>query len=245
MVNTNYELVILRNDFYYRYIKLLRSINIFGLVLFAALLGFYIYVAHTENPPPIYVPTTPDGRVIYSPAIDFNHLDLQIQQKYVDPKTDLIYGMPQPKKTFTELAKLGNDALVIHWASNAILKLFDYDYIHYRQSIQNMRPYFNQNAYTKFIEAMYESRAIEPVKARSAILVPKLIKEPVIKKTSMMFGHLVWEIVAVIELNYQSAGFPDLIETLEVNALIARYPTYVAPFYGLLFVKTNFKQVDQ
>ena len=208
------------------------------------LLGFYIYYTRTVSDAPIYFPTTPAGVVIDSPPLDFNHLSLQYQQQFVDSKTDYIPAMPEPKITFTQLQALGDDGLVIYWVTQALLSLFDYDYIHYRRSIQNMRKYFNARSYNEFLQALNNSRTIVAVKTRGAVVIPSIVDTPKITQVRLISGRVAWDIEAVLLIKYDSLTQEPLLQRIKAVLTIARFPTYVSPFYGLAIVRSNFSDYN-
>jgi hypothetical protein len=238
------ELVLERNFFYYKYTRQINIVNLLYFIVLLLLIGFYIYYKNTISAKPVYFPTTPAGIVIDSPPLSFNHLSLKYQAQFVDPKSDFIYNMPEPRITFTKLQELGDDGLIIYWVSQALLKLFDYDYVHYRTSIQNMRKYFNVRSYNEFLQALYNSRTIVAVKTRSAVVIPSLVDTPKITQVRLISGRVAWDIEAVLLIKYDSLDQEALLQRIKAKLTIARFPTYVSPFYGLAIAWSNFSDYD-
>jgi hypothetical protein len=238
------ELVLERNLFYYKYTKQLNMVNLLSALILCLLIGFYIYYTSTVSERPAYFPTTPAGLVIYNPPLSLNHLSLEQQSQFVDPKTDYIIGMPEPRITFTKLQQAGDDALIIYWVSLALKGLFDYDYVHYRHSIQNMRKYFSNNGYNDFMQALFNSRSLLAVKARGAVVIPKIVQGPKITQVKLVADRVVWDIEAMVELTYDSLTEQPLVQRMKAMLTIARFPTYVSPFYGLAIVRSNFSDYD-
>ena len=67
------ELIIKRNDFYQRNFRRMLKIVFALLLMFILLLSFVFYQDRTLKPMPRYFPTTPDGRLIETPAVNINH----------------------------------------------------------------------------------------------------------------------------------------------------------------------------
>lgn len=235
------ELILIRNEFYarsYKQIKKLFSILLLTTIL---LIGFAVWQSRSSIMSPKYFPTTPDGRLIISPPNTVNHLLLS---KIPVSATGLIYGMPEPTKSLFELEQYGDNALVLYWAELAILDMFDYDYVHYRTVIERARKYFTPKGHDNFIQGLVDSKNLETVKARRAIVVPELTGPVKLISTSMYKDHFTWDIEAPVKLTYQSVADPEpIVQKLNARMSLARVSTLISPFYGLSIYKLNFEQV--
>lgn len=242
MPNIAAELVLLRNEFYARCYKQIKQIVLILILICALLIGFYIHQRKILTPMPRYFPTTPDGRLIYNPPVDINHLILSEQT--VDPNTGIIVGMPQPTKLYSELQPYGQDALVLYWAFTAVNEMFDYDYVHYRSVIQEASKYFTSQGHQNFIDALISSKNLETVKARSAVVIPKVIGEIELVGTTMADGHYAWNVKIPIQLTYESVmDKAPIVQRLAANMSIGRVSTLISPFYGLSIYRLNFEEV--
>lgn len=244
MPNIASELVLLRNEFYSRSYDQIKQIVVVLLLILILLIGFVIHQRKVLTPMPHYIPTTPDGRLIYNPPVNINHLVLSEQT--VDPNTGIIVGMPQPVQTYEALKPYGEDALVLYWASVAIYDMFDYDFVHYRSVIQSASKYFTAQGHQNFIEALISSKNLETVKARSAVVIPKIIGEVKLDGTSMADGHYAWHLKVPIELTYDAVQYKDpIVQRLSANISIGRVSTLISPFYGLSIYRLNFEEIIQ
>lgn len=235
------ELILIRNAFYARSYKQIKKLITVLLLITTIILGFLLWISRSEELAPKYFPTTPDGRLIISPPFSENHLLLSKQQVST---TGVIYGMPQPTKTFYELQQYGEDALVLYWTELAVLYMFDYDYVHYRAVIENARQFFTPQGHDNFIQALVDSRNLETVKARSAVVVPELTGAVKLLGTQMVEGHYTWDLEVPIKLTYQSVADPEpIVQNLLAKISVARVSTLLSPFYGLNIYKLNFEQV--
>jgi len=238
-----YELINVRNIHYQKQINHLNRVLNLLLIVTIALLSFTVYQKHTLTTRPYYIPTTPDGRVVLSPALNINHLELSKVKSLVDPKTDYIQDMPAPAKKFSEISAMGESGLIKYWVELAMRAIFEYDYIHYRKAIQKSRSFFSENGYSSFIIALNNSRNLETVKARQAIVYPK-IGEIKIKSQTLQQGRLTWKIKVPLEIYYESKNLEEpLVQKLIGDISIARVSTVENPFYGLTIYKINFIEV--
>lgn len=242
MPNIAAELVLSRNEFYSRSYKQIKQIVVVLLLICALLIGFAFHQSKILTPMPRYFPTTPDGRLIYDPPVDINHLVLSKQT--VNPNTGIIVGMPQPVLPYAQLEQFGEDALILYWAYVAILEMFDYDYIHYRSVIQDASKYFTPTGHQNFIDALISSKNLETVKARSAVVIPELTGQVKLLGTEMVDGHYAWNIEVPVQLTYASVQFPTpIVQQLLASLSIARVSVLQNPFYGLAIYRLNFQEI--
>jgi hypothetical protein len=235
------ELILIRNAFYARSYKRVKALLTVLLLITIITTGFVIWISRAAALSPKYFPTTPDGRLIVSPPLAENHLLLS---KLAVSPTGVIYGMPQPTKSFYELQQYGEEALILYWTELAVLYMFDYDYVHYRTVIENARQYFTPQGHDNFIQGLIESKNLETVKARSAVVVPELAGPVKLLGTQMFEGHFTWDLEAPVKLTYESVADPEpIVQNLRAKISVARVSTLLSPFYGLNIYKLNFEQV--
>ncbi len=242
MPNLAAELVISRNEFYRRSYDQLKLVVVILLLITGLLIGFCLHQDKILRPSPKYFPTTPDGRLIISPPNNLNHLELSKQK--VNPSTGIIYGMPPPTKLYTELQPDGENALVLFWAKNAILNMLDYDYVHYRSVIQESSKYFTPAGHQNFIKALIDSRNLETIKSRSAVVIPQVTGKVELLGTRMVDGRFVWDLQMPVSLTYDSVkNTQPLVQNLNAKMSIARVSTLVCQFYGLAIFQLNFSEI--
>ncbi len=242
MPNVAAELVISRNEFYQSSYQQIKLIVFILLLITALLIGFSIYQRKSLKPLPKYFPTTPDGRLVQMPPVNINHLVLSKQT--VNPTTGIIYGMPQPTKLYTELQPLGEDALILYWAYVATMEMFDFDYVHYRTVIQESSKYFTALGHQNFIQALVDSKNLQTVKERNAVVIPQVTGKLQLVSTDMTEGHYTWNIKVPLQLTYASTKYETpIVQNLLADMQIARVNTLLSPFYGLAIFRLNFEEI--
>jgi intracellular multiplication protein IcmL len=235
------ELILIRNAFYARSYRQIKRLLTVLLIITIILVGFIIWQANSSEFTPKYFPTTPDGKLIISPPVSENHLALS---KINVSATGVIYGMPPPTKSYYELQQYGEDALILYWTELALLYMFDYDYVHYRTVIENARKFFTPKGHENFIQALIDSRNLETVRARSAVVIPELTGPVKLIGTKMVQNHYTWDLEAPLKLTYESVQNPEpIVQNLKGKISVARVSTLLSPFYGLSIYRLNFEQV--
>ncbi len=247
MPNQGLELVNTRNNFYR---KNYHSAVINFLLLFSTIIALAIFVIfkHITTVYTLYFPTTPSGEYIKMPPLDVNHL--MITNESFNPDGTL---KDYPLINISDLGENINPetAIIEYWAKNAIVHLHDYDYVNYRQALQDIRDYFTLRGHDSFLEALRFSRNLEAVKLNFQVLSADISGPLTIdagkigakisflkkawyfiirKKTPQIFA---WFIKIPITVTYENISSDPLQQRLIANMLVVRETTLRSPFFGL------------
>ena len=227
------DLVNIRNSFYLEnYRKMLLSIFL-SFILMGLLIGFYFYQQQSTSGSR-YFPTSPDGVLIEMPPLNVNHLKLS--NLLTDNKGYLI---DQPKININDLSKDQDNALVIYWVKKVIEIMFDYDYINYRRTLQDLRNYFAPGAHESFLQALDASKNLETIKNDYRIVRAEIIEEPEVKQTGVTSGRYAWNLHVPLNIYYENITNEPLIQKVLAKLWVVRIPALLSPFFGLSIVVVN------
>lgn len=108
-----------------------------------------------------------------------------------------------------------SDKDLIQWASQAVLSVYTYNFINYRQVFQDNRQYFTAAGWQQFISALSQSRNLDAVTSKKLVLSAVLSSAPVITRESVVSGNYTWELQLPVMVTYQS-----LSETFHQNLIV-------------------------
>lgn len=108
-----------------------------------------------------------------------------------------------------------SDKDLIQWASQAVLSVYTYNFINYRQVFQDNRQYFTAAGWQQFITALSQSRNLDAVTSKKLVLSAVLSSAPVITRESVVNGNYTWELQLPVMVTYQS-----LSETFHQNLIV-------------------------
>ncbi len=232
-----------RNIYYYKqYSNLLLSTMILFIFTIVMLIFFYLY----GNPvvQPIYVPTTANGKVIFNPPIQENHLLLEhftsdpVTGKLIDLRTGLIWTDINKSDLF-----VGSDAneyaIIKLWSERAALAMFNIDYKNYRISMQKLRLLFTANGYNRFIGALIKSRNMMAIRDRKHICYAVLRERAIVANETMINNRRVWDVRIPVSVFYENNIDPPLSQSYTVQLEITRVSTTDAPRYGIQIFRNN------
>lgn len=228
------ELVVIRNNFYkknYRSASINFMLLLIGILLFIS----YIYFMHISTVYARYFPTNPAGKYIKMPPLNVNHLDLNLL-KFAPDGTLIEY----PEINLNDLSGDPSTALIAYWAKKAVIALYDYDYINYRQALQNVRDYFTLNGHSEFLVALNFSRNLEAVRNNAQVVSARIMGEPVIQE-GFLGETKAWQVEFPVDVIYENISDRPLVQKVIARLVIVRETTLRSPFFGLAIEKINLK----
>jgi intracellular multiplication protein IcmL len=234
-------LIVERNFFYRKSHHSIVIANLLLLIAIGMLIGFYYY-QQSSFAVPQYFPTTPDGVVINSPPDNVNHLLLE-RLHFNDQ--GMLLEWPEINASNLDLqAEDSNEhAILLFWASRAIVAMFALDFVNYRDVMQDVRQYFTPTGYTKFLEALNNSKNLDTIKKGKRVAFASLKDKPKVTQVGLLEGHKVWSVEIPIVVTYEGVNQEALTQELLTVVKIARVSTLQTPFYGLAIYQINFKVI--
>ncbi len=108
-----------------------------------------------------------------------------------------------------------SDKSIIQWASQAVLSVYTYNFINYRQVFQTNRQYFTTAGWQQFMGALSKARNLDAVTSKKLVLSAVLSSAPVITREEVQNGKYTWELQLPVMVTYQS-----LSETFHENLIV-------------------------
>lgn len=232
------DLVNIRNNFYLSSYRKIIAANILVILLLGFIIGFYQYQSKLTSGSR-YFPTTSDGLIIEMPPLNINHLKLS--QLLVDNKGFLI---DQPKININNLGPDHDNGLVVYWAKQLVLKMFDYDYINYRSALEELRNYFAPGGHSLFMRALTESKNMESIKSSKRVLRATIAGDAVVKKVGILNDRYAWQIFVPVDIAYENITDDPLNQKITAKMWVIRTSTLKCPFFGLAVVVVNLEPRD-
>lgn len=232
-IESGLDLVNVRNNFYFHNYRAVILANVLAIVLLSLVVGFFYY-QHKVTSGSRYFPTTPDGILIDMPPLNINHLKLK--NLLTDNQGFLI---DQPKININTLGPDHDNALIIYWVKQVIITMFDYDYINYRRTLQDLRNYFAPGAHAVFLKALYASKNLETIKSGMRVVRASIISEPIIKKVGIVSDRYAWQVFVPVDIYYENITDEPLIQKMTAKLWILRTSTLQSPFFGLSIIVVN------
>lgn len=128
-----------------------------------------------------------------------------------------------------------SDALVRDWAARAVAAAFSFNYVQYRDQLQETSAtYFTADGGRQFMEALTKSGNIDFVKAGKLIAIGQVTAAPTLGAEGVLpsgayKGRYYWRLTIPLEVLYQGPGIKGNVrrEAFDVSLLIVRDNTLV------------------
>lgn len=130
-----------------------------------------------------------------------------------------LYPLSEPMMAPTEL---------LQWASRAAVTAYTYNFVDYRNALQNAQNDFTPDGWTYFESALKESRQLEMVIAKKLVVSAVATAAPTIIEQGPINGRYAWKVQMPLLVTYQSAS-EQTQQPVIVTMVISRVPTVNMP----------------
>ena len=121
------------------------------------------------------------------------------------------------------------DEAVISWAERVVKRVYDFDYLNYRQTLQDLRQYFTQAGYADYLSALKFSTNLEAVKANKQVVSAEVNGKSTITKEGVNAGFYYWVLNMPLIISYENSQgkiFQQMVKATMtvVRASVLDYP---------------------
>ncbi len=113
---------------------------------------------------------------------------------------------------------------LLQWSNTAAIAAYTYNFVNYRQALQEASEYFTPDGWAAFMDALKNSNNLDAVIAKKLIVSAVATGAPVILAQGLMEGRYSWKIQMPMLITYQSASEYSQ-QSVVVTLLIVRIPT--------------------
>lgn len=113
---------------------------------------------------------------------------------------------------------------LLQWVSDALLKVFVFDFIHYNSQLKNASQYFTSDGWKIFLNQLNIYANYNTVQASKLFVNATPGGAPFILQEGLLQGRYAWWVQMPINLEY-SGYTPPLGKTLVLQVLVVRVPT--------------------
>jgi intracellular multiplication protein IcmL len=136
-----------------------------------------------------------------------------------DGRITPLYPLSQPMIAPAEL---------LQWASRAAVAANTYNFVNYREALQNLQNEFTPDGWKWFEQALQSSRTLETVIAKKLVVSAVPTGTPVILEQGVVNGRYAWKVQQPMLVTYQSPN-EQTQQPMVVTMIISRVPTVDMP----------------
>ncbi len=117
-----------------------------------------------------------------------------------------------------------SQSALLQWANTAAIAAYTYDFVNYRQALQQASEYFTPDGWNSFMAALKNNNNLDAVLAKKLIVSAVATGAPVIVQQALLDERYTWKVQMPMLVTYQSASqFSQ--QSLTVTMLITRIST--------------------
>lgn len=121
-----------------------------------------------------------------------------------------------------------NNSTVLEWANTAATAAYSYNFVNYREALQQAADYFTQEGRQMFFNAVKSSNNLQAVIAKKLIVSAVATGVPVVLEQGVMLGRYTWKVQIPMLITFQSASqFSQ--QSVTVTMLIVRVSPLASP----------------
>jgi intracellular multiplication protein IcmL len=114
------------------------------------------------------------------------------------------------------------------WANEAAVTAYTYNFVNYRQQLQDASEFFTPDGWKNFEIALESSRNLQTVISKKLVATAVATGAPVIEDQRVIAGKYVWKVGLPILVKYESAS-TNFNQTLYIRMIITRVSTVTYP----------------
>lgn len=121
-----------------------------------------------------------------------------------------------------------SDATVLEWSNTAATAAYNYNFVNYRQALQQAADYFTPEGKQMFFSAIKSSNNLQAVISKKLIVSAVATGVPVILEQGLLAGRYTWKVQIPMLITFQSASqFSQ--QSVTVTMLVVRVSTLTSP----------------
>jgi intracellular multiplication protein IcmL len=117
-----------------------------------------------------------------------------------------------------------SDAALLQWANTAAVAAYSYNFVNYRQALQDATAYFTPEGQDSFLSAVRSSNNLEAVISKKLVVSAVATGAPVILQKGILAGQFTWKVQIPLLVTFQSASQVSQ-QSVTVTLLIVRMST--------------------
>lgn len=118
---------------------------------------------------------------------------------------------------------------VMSWAEKVAILVYDFDYLNYRQSLQDLRQYFTQNGHADYLKALAFSTNLEAVKKNKQVVSGEVNGKSTVVKEGVQNGTYYWVLNLPLLISYENSQGKIYRQNVKATMTVVRASTLEYP----------------
>ncbi len=118
---------------------------------------------------------------------------------------------------------------LLTWTTDTVTGAMSLDFLDWRKKLENIRPNFENEAFTSFLDALKSSGILEMIQEKRLSASSIATRAPVIIASGLIGGKATWRIEFPLIVSYESSHGIESTQKLVATVLVARASTLKTP----------------
>jgi intracellular multiplication protein IcmL len=98
------------------------------------------------------------------------------------------------------------DKAILQWSGNAVVSLYSYNFVNFREVFQENKQYFTDSGWRAFVQALQDSQSLQSVQAKKLVVSAVLAGAPLVLNKYLFNGRYTWKIQMPVLVTYLSSS---------------------------------------
>ena len=121
------------------------------------------------------------------------------------------------------------DQEVLQWVSVAVRRMYQLDYVHWKQQLQQIQEYFTVAGWQYYIAALRNSDNLNTIEKLQMVTSSAVTGAPTITGKTIISGRYAWKIEVPLLVMYRGQKNNNIRQTLKVTLIVLRVPVQDNP----------------
>lgn len=113
---------------------------------------------------------------------------------------------------------------LLRWASFAITSIYTLDFVHYEETIEEIREHFTSSGYKNYMDQLASKNKLVDIAEQKLVVTAVLYGTPTVVSESIVKGRYTWNVNIPLLITYQGASEVSSQELKLITALVIRDP---------------------
>jgi intracellular multiplication protein IcmL len=121
------------------------------------------------------------------------------------------------------------DQEVLQWVSVAVQKMYEIDFLHWRDQLQQISNYFTPYGWRTFSAALKKSDNLNTVTKLKMVAQAQITAAPEIVEKAIVGGSFAWKIQVPVLVSYENSSRSPITQAMDITLLVLRVPVQQNP----------------
>ena len=136
-----------------------------------------------------------------------------------------------------------SENILLNWVTDVLMNINTFNFVNLDASLQKARPYFTDEGYQNYQEALSNLKILDQVRSKKLILSAIPLDAPHVLIEKIFSGRYMWRIQIPMHFKYQSVAFVDS-ERYQITLVVMRVPIKESPL-GIAILKYEVSPLTQ